>query len=475
MAERRPRVVVVGGGIAGLATASLVRELARERGLAIELSVLEAGERHGGSTRTEHIDGYTCEWGPNGFLDNEPATLDLVERIGLTDQLVAADESAANRYIYHGGKMRLVPTRPPAFLASDILPVTAKLRMALEVAVPAKVDGEDETVAEFGRRRLGRGFAELMLDPMVSGIFAGDTERLSLAAVFPKMVEMEREHGGLFRALIAKRRAAKRQGTTAGGPAGPNAVLHTFAGGMGSLTDRLAELLENELELGSPIDAVTRADGRGFRIERPGGAVSADAVVLAVPSFAAARLIADLDPQAAAALAAIEHAPVDVVCHGHPAEHLDHPLRGFGVLIPRSEGIRSLGTLWSDAIFPGQAPAGRRLLRTILGGAHDPAISALGVDELHATAAADHATVMGVHGEPEMRTEFRFARGIAQYTVGHLGRVRRSEQLEAELPGFHFTGASYRGVSVNGCAKDAFRVARLLVDRLAGMRREVSA
>jgi oxygen-dependent protoporphyrinogen oxidase len=145
------------------------------------------------------------------------------------------------------------------------------------------------------------------------------------------------------------------------------------------------------------------------------------------------------------------------------------------VLIPRSEGIRSLGTLWSDAIFPGQAPSGRRLLRTILGGAHDPDIGSLGVDDLHATAAADHATVMGVHGEPEMRTEFRFAQGIAQYTVGHLGRVRRIEQLEAELPGLHFTGASYRGVSINGCAKDAFRVAGLLVDRLAGMRRAVPA
>lgn len=475
MSERRPRVVVVGGGIAGLASAYLVREMALKRGLSIELSVLEDSERHGGSTRTEHVDGYTCEWGPNGFLDNEPATLELIGRIGLTGSLVAADSSSANRYIYHGGKMRLVPTKPPAFLASDILPPAAKLRMALEIAVPAKRDGEDETVDAFGRRRLGRRFAEMMLDPMVSGIFAGDTTRLSLAAVFPKMVEMEREHGGLFRALIAKKRAARRQGTSAGGPAGPNAVLHTFEGGMGRLTDRLAELLEDALETASPVTAVERTDGGMFRVARPGFTLEADAVVLAVPSHAAARLIADLDSRVAAALAAIEHAPVDVVCHGHPAEHLRDPLQGFGVLIPRSEGIRSLGTLWSDAIFPGQAPAGRRLLRTILGGAHDPDISSLDVDQLHAAAAADHATVMGVHGEPEMRTEFRFARGIAQYTVGHLERVRQSERLEDELPGLYFTGASYRGVSINGCAKDAFRVADLLVARLSGMRQEASA
>jgi oxygen-dependent protoporphyrinogen oxidase len=302
---------------------------------------------------------------------------------------------------------------------------------------------------------------------MVSGIFAGDTTRLSLAAVFPKMVAMEQEHGGLFRALIAKKRAARRDGTSSGGPAGPAAVLRTFSGGMGRFTDRLAELLGPALKTRTPVRAVAPMPGGGFQVVLEGRTIEADAVVLAVPSYAAARLIADVDGDVAEALAAIEHAPVDVVCHGHPEDHLSDPLDGFGVLIPRKEGIRSLGTLWSDAIFPGQAPAGRRLLRTILGGAHDPEITSLGIDELHATAAADHATVMGVHGEPEIRTHFRFARGIAQYTVGHLERVAKSEQLEDELPGLLFTGASYRGVSINGCAKDAFRVAERLVAKLA--------
>jgi oxygen-dependent protoporphyrinogen oxidase len=473
VAERRLRVVVIGGGVAGLANGYLAREMARERGLEIELSVLEAAERHGGSTRTDHVDGFTCEWGPNGFLDNEPATLDLVERIGLTGSLIAADDSSANRFIYHGGKMRRVPTTPPAFLASDIVPLSAKLRMALEVVVPAKRNRADETVDAFGRRRLGRQFAEIMLDPMVSGIFAGDTTRLSLAAVFPKMVEMEREYGGLFRAMIAKHREAKRNGSTAGGPAGPNAVLHTFEGGMGRLTDRLAELLGDALQIASPVTAVDRAGDGRFRVARRDGAIETDAVIVAAPSYAAARMIEGIDPMVAEALAAIDHAPVDVVCHGHPVAHLGDPLQGFGVLIPRKEGIRSLGTLWSDAIFPGQAPAGRRLLRTILGGAHDPGITSLGVDQLHATAEADHARVMGIHGKPEMRTEFRFRRGIAQYTVGHLERVRASERLEEQLPGLYFSGASYRGVSINGCAKDAFRVAELLVSRLS--RRESPA
>ncbi len=472
MPETKPKVVVIGGGIAGLASGYLVRENARERGIEIDLTVLEAHNQPGGNTRTDFIDGYTCEWGPNGFLDNEPATLDLVKRIGLTDQLVKADENSANRYIYHGGRMRRVPTKPPAFLISDILPVHAKLRIALELLIPAKRNGSDETVDSFGKRRLGTHFADFMLDPMVSGIFAGNTKELSLAAVFPKMVEMESEYGGLFKAMIAKQKEAKKQGTTAGGPGGPNAVLHTFKHGMGQLTHQLAELLGDAIQLNSTVQAVARAEDGTFRINSGDNTINADNVILAAPSFATAEMIRGIDNDVADELASIEHAPVSVVCHGHPQDHLSDPLQGFGVLIPRSEGIRSLGTLWSDAIFPGQAPEGHRLLRTIMGGAHDHAIKELDTAKLHATASADHNRVQGVFGDPTMKTEYRFDHGIAQYTVGHLDRVKRSEHFENDLPGLYFTGASYRGVSINGCAKDAKRVADALADRLSTMRGE---
>jgi protoporphyrinogen/coproporphyrinogen III oxidase len=469
MSERKIRVVVVGGGIAGLASGYLVRELARERGVEIELTVLEADSRHGGNTRTDHNEGYTCEWGPNGFLDNESATLDLVERVGLANELVRADENSSNRYIYHSGKMHLVPSKPPAFLLSPILPVHAKLRMAGELIVPAKHDDSDETVDAFGRRRLGNHFATFMLDPMVSGIFAGNTTELSLAAVFPKMVEMERDYGGLFRAMIAKKREAKYLGKEAGGPGGPNAVLHTFKQGMGQLPDQLAALLGECLEIDTPVQAVERIDSDRFRVVSNDRSFEADAVIIAAPSYAAAEMVSELDAGVSDVLSQIQYAPVDVVCQGHPKDHLSHPLNGFGVLIPRSEGIRSLGTLWSDAIFPGQAPEGHRLLRTIMGGAHDTTINELSEDKLHASASADHLRVQGVYGEPTMRTQFRFKRGIAQYTVGHLDRVKTSETLEKDLPGLFFTGASYRGVSINGCAKDAFRVAGTLLDRLPSM------
>ena len=456
----RPRVIVVGGGIAGLATAFFLRSYGREAGVEPEIEIYEASESAGGATRTTIEEGYTCEWGPNGFLDNEPATIELVERAGLTSELVRANEASASRYIYHSGLMRQVPTKPPAFLKSDILPISAKLRMALEPLVPAKRNGPEESVHSFGKRRLGSTFAELMLDPMVSGIFAGNTHNLSLEAVFPKMVAMEREYGGLFKAMIAKQRDAKKNGTTAGGPSGPNATLHTFRGGMGTLTKHLANQFEGSLHTGQAATNVVKSPDGTFIVHGDGWKQQADAVILAVPSWAAAEIVFDLDRDVAGAIGDIWHAPVDVVCHGYRKADLGNPLNGFGVLIPRREGIRALGTLWSDAIFPGQAPEKSRLLRTILGGAHDPGITDLDEEALHLTADEAHRRVMDVHGEPEFSRAFRHARGIAQYTLGHSDRVAKSEKLEQELPGLYFTGASYRGVSVNGCAKDAKRIAR---------------
>jgi protoporphyrinogen/coproporphyrinogen III oxidase len=456
---RIPRIIVVGGGVAGLATAFLLREIGGEAGRGAEVIVLESLNEAGGSTRTDHVDGYTCEWGPNGFLDNEPATLQLVERLGLTPRLVKANENAGHRFIYHGGKMREVPVKPPAFLMSNIVPFSAKLRMGMELFVPAKRNGAEETVHSFGKRRLGRVFADYLLDPMVSGIFAGDTKELSLPAVFPKMVEMEREYGGLFRALIAKQKEAKRDGTKSGGPAGASAVLTTFVNGMGELTTTLADRLPSMIQSSSAVRSVERK-GSGFAVRLNNGMFEADAVVLACPSYATADIIASLAPHQADVIRQIPYAPVDVVCHGHSRSDFPNDLNGFGVLIPRSEGLRSLGCLWCDSIFPSQAPADRHLLRTMIGGAHDTDVVNLSADELEDLARRDNAQLLKVSAPPVFRKVFRHAKGIAQYTLGHLERVATTEKLEDEMPGLYFTGASYRGVSVNGCAKDAFRVAR---------------
>lgn len=454
-------VIVVGAGIAGLATAWKISRTAETAGQSVEIKILEAKSRHGGATRTDIIDGYVCEWGPNGFLDNEPATLELVKSLGLEHDLVKADKAASRRYIYHTGRMREAPMSPPAFLKSDILSFPAKIRMGLEYFIRAKKDDSDETIESFGRRRLGRGFTKYLLDPMISGIFAGNISEMSLKAVFPKMVEMEREYGGLFKAMIAKGREAREKRTKTGGPAGPNAVLHTFRKGMGQLTDELSVRMESSLVLDTDVRSISRQGSR-FTVHLDGKTLTADVVVLAIPSYRAAEAIAELSPETAKALLGIRYAPVVVICHGYSDAQISDPLNGFGVLIPRCEGIRSLGTLWSDRIFPGQAPNGRRLMRTIIGGAHDYGLVNESLGEVERIAGIDTRKVMGISGEPLFRQVYRHPQGIAQYNKGHLERLEKIERLERELPGLFFTGASYRGVSVNGTAKDACRVAELV-------------
>jgi len=456
--QNKNHIIVIGAGIAGLSTAYLLHELGRERHVEVDITILEANERYGGVTRTVFHEGYTCEWGPNGFLDNEPATLKLIDRLGLSGDLIAANQKASARFIYHNGKMRQLPANPQKFLSSDILPFYSKLRMACELFIPAKRNGSEETVSSFGKRRLGSNFTRYILDPIISGIFAGDIDKLSLRAIFPKMVEMETNYGGLFKALIAKKRDAKRQQTASGGRAGHHATLHTFRRGMGQLTDALAEQLQDNILLSHSVEAIGRSNDR-FEVICPQRSFRADAVVLACPSHAAADIIADFSPDVSTALKDIYHAPVSVVCHGHevakPADRFD----GFGVLIPRIEGIRSLGTLWSDSIFSGQAPEGYQLLRTIIGGAHDREIEHLSDAELNGIAEHDHHQVMGIIKQPTYRQIFRHPQGIAQYNIGHLRRVKSCEDLESQQHGLYFTGASYRGVSVNDCVKDAFRVA----------------
>jgi len=337
----------------------------------------------------------------------------------------------------------------------------------MEPFIPARRSGDRETVREFGERRLGRTFARLMLDPMVSGIFAGNTRELSLAAVFPKMAALERDHGGLFRALFAKTVQRLRSGgPRGGGPAGPAGSLHTFREGMGELTSQLAEELGDVVRLEAAVRAVTHEAGR-FRVVTPCASIEADAVVLACPAHAATAIVGELSQPTSAALAAIPFAPVTVACQAVAVSDLDRPLEGFGVLVPRSEGIRSLGTLCSDRIFPGQAPEGQRLLRTLVGGAHDPAVQGLGEGEVVAGINRDLERLFGLRGQPRLLASYRHRHAIAQYTVGHLDRVAVTERLETELPGLTFTGASYRGVSVNGCIKDAFRVADRVLAQLA--------
>ncbi|MCP4593347.1 MAG: protoporphyrinogen oxidase [bacterium] len=454
------RVAVVGGGLAGLAAGFRLREELRAAGQAHELIIYEQAERCGGATRTERIDGFSLDRGPNGWLSSEPLTARLIGELGITDRLVRSDDSAARRFIYTRGKLYELPTSPGKFLLNGLLRPWEKVRVLGELATPRRKDDADESIYDFGCRRLGRGFAETMLDPMVSGIFAGDVRSLSLPATFPKMRSMELESGGLFKALIKKARAKKRAGGKEddGGPAGPSGVLTTLQGGVGTLPDTLAGALAEHTQTARPVSGLTR-EGGGFDLWFDGAKERFDAVVLAPPADQAAAIVGDFAPEASAALAGIEFADVAVVCHAYTPDALTARINGFGHLIPRRDGIRALGCLWTSCIFPEQVPGGELLLRTILGGAHDPEVLKMSDEELLATVLESTAATLGIRRPPVQTWVFRHPHGIAQYNLGHRERVAALDRLCADVPGLAFVGASYRGVSLNRCVRDAYCIA----------------
>lgn len=457
---RSIRVAVVGGGVAGLSAAyRLLKEL-RTAGVDHDIVLYEQQDACGGAARTSQVDGFSLDHGPNGWLSNEPLTARLIDELGLTGELIEANDNARHRFVYTRNKLRRLPDSPGKFLTTGILQPWEKLRVLREYLIPARHDDNDETIFDFGCRRLGRGFTDSMLDPMVSGIFAGDIHQLSLPATFPRMRSMELEHGGLFKAMFAKQRARKK-GTHAGqggGPAGPAGVLTTLRGGVGRLTEMLSRELAAIIQVNRPISSLTR-QADGFELWCGGTKEQFDAVVLATPAHQTAGIIGQLAPHTAQSLEQIDFAGTVVVCHVYDAKTLPKQLNGFGHLIPRRDGVRALGCLWTSCIFPDQAPTGKVLLRTIFGGAHDPGILDFSDDQLIELVVESTATTLGIVGAPVKSWIFRHPLGIAQYTLGHRQRVAEIEKLCDAIPGLAFVGASYRGVSLNRCIRDAYTVA----------------
>lgn len=467
-----PRVAIVGGGIAGLSIAHALRTQAPDA----EVVVLERGERVGGNIRSELIDGYLCEAGPDGFLDNAPATLSLVDAVGLTPRLVRSSDAARRRYIFRGGRLHAVPMSPGAFLTSPLLSPLGRLRVLAE-PLAAKPPRHDESILGFAQRHIGHEAAHVLVGSMVSGVFAGDAAELSLRSAFPKMHDMEAQYRSLFRAMLAKRRE-RRNDNGLGAPAG---TLTSFAGGMEDLVRTTASALGGAVQTGCSVAElqVRRGYGdparprlvgaRGFSLGCGTRHVEADAVVLAGPAHETAELVRGCSPVAAGLLAAVHTAPLAVVCLGYDQTALAADrgaLDGFGFLVPRGEGPRILGALWETSIYAGRAPADKALLRVMIGGATDLAAVELSDGELLATVRADLEQTMGLRIAPEFVHVFRHWRGIPQYTIGHQARLERIEAALAAHRGLFLAGNSYRGVSINACIEDARRIAGGVADHL---------
>jgi oxygen-dependent protoporphyrinogen oxidase len=457
------KAIIIGGGISGLSTAWLLRAKAQAAGKELDITLLEKETRVGGKIRSIHEEGYTCEWGPNGFLDSKPQTLDLCRAIGVEADLHRSNDNARKRFIFSGGVLHRLPEGGPSFLKSRLISWPGKLRLALEPTpfiAPAPA-GVDETLADFGRRRLGKEALDKLIAPMVSGIFAGDPETMSLVSCFPRIAELEREYGGLVRAMIMLAKKKKKdiaEGKVVSSAAGPGGVLTSFREGIQYLSDALSTSLGDIVKPGRRVVSVEKGTGLAYRARCDDGSEhEADLVIAASPAFAVADMLAGLDADISGVLRQIPYSSMTVICFGYERERIAHPLDGFGYLIPKKEGCSTLGTLWDSSMFEQRAPEGRVLLRSMMGGACFPEYIKLSDDEVVTRVRRDLQATMGITAEPSFVRVFRHEQAIPQYTVGHGKRLDALDGLLKQHPGLILTGNSYRGIGLNDCVAAAQR------------------
>jgi protoporphyrinogen/coproporphyrinogen III oxidase len=443
-------VAVVGGGIAGLAAA---RALHR-RGL--DVVVLEASPRWGGAIRTEREAGFLLEGGPDTVLASKPDAVELIRALGLQDRIVPTDPKRSSVFVRRRGRLHRmpagmvlgVPTRLGPLLRSGLFGWRAKLRMALEPWRPVGRSVTDESIARFFGARLGREALEAVGEPLLAGIHAGDASRLSIRATFPRLHE-----AGSGRSLVRAMRAARK----AQGEAGAGFV--SLLGGLGDLVDALAgSIPPSSLMSGTPALGLRR-QGSALVVETGHGLIEARAVLLALPAPRAAALVKDLSEGAARTLAGVRFASTATVLLGYRREDVGHPLDGYGLLVPRGEGMRTTAVTFSSTKLPGRAPDGHVLLRGFLGGVQDPDVLDLADERLAETVERELRPLLGVAGRPVVRRVYRWPEATPQMEVGHLERMADLDAQVARVPGLFLAGAGLRAVGIPDVVADATRTA----------------
>lgn len=453
------RIAIIGGGISGLAAAFALEEH-RRAGAPLEYVLYESSPRLGGVLRTEQVEGCVLEAGPDSFLTEKSWAADLCRTLGLGDQLISSNDADRKTYILvHGrlvlipdGLMFMVPTKLMPTILSPLFSAKSKLLMAREWFHPPRAADSDESVASLVERHYGRELVDRLADPLLSGIYGGEASSLSVRAVMPRFAEMERTHGSLGRAVLAARKQqAARQ------PERP--LFASLKNGMQQLVDALlSRLSRSALLINMPIDKV-RAEARGWRVSAGAKTDSFDAVIFALPTHSAAKLLSSSSPELANELGGIGYSSSITVGLGYGREVRQSLPAGFGFLVPRSEGRLMLAATFVHNKFPGRAPEDRALLRCFIGGAHADEVWQLSDGEVVGLVREDLKEILRLRAEPLFARVYKWKAAMAQYGVGHLDRLERIEHLRRQLPGLALAGNGYRGIGVPDCIRSGSEAA----------------
>ncbi len=437
-------VAVIGGGVSGLATAYALKQCG------YRVALLERQVHAGGNAISERIGGFLMEHGPSSLNAAIPEAQALSQALGLDSEHCELSPCVRYRYLMRDHRLHRIKAHPLGFTTSNYLPASARLRMLVEFMVPAKRGGQEESVGEFWSRRFGRQFAELVIDPLVGGLFAGMADELSMPAVFPALLKMEQRFGSVSCAVLAARRSGGRM---------PGRQLYSWQGGMQTLPNALGMALGETVKLGVAVRRI-RPSASGFRIEYGGGAVEARSVVLATQPHVAAALLEGLDAAGAEAAASIDAPALATVFLGYRRDQVAHALDGLGYLTPCAEKSALSGALFASSMFAGRAPSGHVAFSAYLGGARAPELAQAPSEDLIAMAKAEFAGLLGVKGEPVVARSRQWPRGLPQYRIGHSEKIETLRAAQDNRPGLFLTGNYLSGLSVVSCIASADDTAR---------------
>ncbi len=481
--SRSRTVVVVGGGISGLATAFALQEQAAAAGLSLRCTVLESGSSWGGKIVTRRVGGLVTEAGPDSFLSQKPAGIELCAKLGLAEQLINTNETAKRAFVLQGGRLHelpeglvsFAPKQLGPFLRSGLLSWTGLMRMGLDVVIPRGSSQGDQSVADFLRRRFGTQAFERVLEPLMAGIYAGDAEQMSLQATFPAFLELEQRYGSVIRGMMASR----KQASAVPAVGSKRTMFVSLKNGLGDLVTTLTMKLE---QLGVELRLNCRVDALRVRSHQPGrwtydliledaSAVSAEGLVLATPAYVSADLLRPLTPMAAGLLEMIPYTSTATISLAYPAEAVAGAVEGFGFIVPRKEGRDLIAATWTSRKWPYRAPADQVLVRCYVGGVGREGILQLEDEQMVLRVRAELADLCGVKPEPSYVEVNRWAKAMPQYTLGHLDRLVQLDSALSRYGGLVLTGAGYRGVGIPDCIREgsvtAGRIIRHLSDKPA--------
>ena len=481
------RVAVIGGGITGLAAAQRLVSTCDN----IEVVIIEASRRLGGIIRTEAADGFLMELGPDSFITNKPAAIQLCEEIGFSSQLIPTDSGYRRSLVLRNGKplpvpdgfMLMAPAKPWAILRTPILSIAGKLRLLSEAVISRRSNDDDESLASFVRRRFGQQALERLVQPLVGGIYTADPELLSLKATMPRFLEMEQSHGSVIRATLAQQKKDRSQSSRRGGSdesSGSGArygLFATAAGGLSDLVAAIEQALQKSgrvtVHLGADVTSIERTSESDQQSSgKPAWTIRSreqqpmdfDDMIVTLPTHAAANILKGaVSSELLTSLNAVKYASSAIVVSGHQVSDFDHPMDAFGLVVPAIEKRKILAVSFSSRKFHGRAPDGQILLRTFVGGAMQPELLANDSETIQGFVNAELRSIIGMKADPMFSEVIMYRNAMPQYHVGHLDRVAAIESLVKQHPGLQLAGSAYHGVGI----PDSIASGQAAADRVA--------